>query len=102
MVWVRIDDGFMEHPKVTALTPREFQVVMRALCYAGRRRDPHIAATTLQLLLARKTDPERFVALGLWDLNGDGWVIHDWTEYQAATSTERVRDWRRGKQNETK
>lgn len=83
MSWVRLDDGFMEHPKVLALTPRDFQVHMRALCYAARRRDPHITPPALKVVGATTQIAERLTDVGVWDANGDGWVIHDWTEYQS-------------------
>lgn len=97
MAWLRIDDGFMEHPKVLALKPRELAVHLRALCYAARRRDPHITPGTIPILVATATDVERLVELGLWDVNGDGWVIHDWDEYQPRplTNSERQTEYRR-------
>ena len=102
MSWVRIDDGFMEHPKVALLTPRDFQVYMRALCYAARRRDAHIGVAILPLLIANQATAERITNVGLWERNGDGWVIHDWDDYQKVdtTNAERQRRHRNAKHND--
>lgn len=97
MSWVRLDDGFMEHPKVLALTPKDFQVHMRALCYASRRRGPHIPSSALLILATTKQTAERLTEVGLWDVNGDGWVIHDWDDYQPASSAERQKRYREKK-----
>lgn len=54
MAWLRIDDGMMEHPKILGLTDREFRVHMNALCYTGRRRDPHVPTQALTILQGGK------------------------------------------------
>lgn len=97
MSWVKLDDSFAEHPKILALTDREAMVHIRALCYAGRRREPHIPAAALRLLNATPKIAGELVRVGLWDVNGDGWVIHDWEAYQARpmTNSERQTEYRR-------
>ena len=96
MAWLRIDDGMMEHPKILGLSDREFRVHMNALCYTGRRRDPHVPTQALPILQGTRKHANRLEDVGLWDRNGDGWVIHDWEDYQSAkTGAERQSAWRR-------
>lgn len=99
MSWVRLDDGFTEHPKILALADREVIVHIRALCYAARRRDCHITPQALRVLGASKKTAERLAEVGVWDVNSDGWVIHDWEKYQRvdATNAERQRKHRQSK-----
>ena len=100
MSWAKLDDGFAEHPKITGLSPRDFQVVVRALCYAARRRDPHISPGTLPLLSANKSTAKRLENAGLWEANGDGWVIHDWEHYQPRSGAERQKKYRERKRQQ--
>lgn len=98
MPWTRIDDGFSENPKTLRMKgwDTELGAYMAALCYASRRRDPHITPEALRVIGARPRTAERLVELGLWDQNGDGWVIHDWHQYQGPmTAAERVSRHRR-------
>ena len=96
MAWLKIDDGMMEHPKILGLSDREFRVHMKALGYTARRRDPHVPRKALPMFEASMRHAARLEESGLWDRNGDGWVIHDWDEYQSAkTNAERQADYRR-------
>lgn len=36
MSWVRLDDGFADHPKIAALDDRAFRIHIWALCYSAR------------------------------------------------------------------
>lgn len=102
MAWIRVDDGMMEHPKILALSDREFRAHMAALCYTGRRRDPHIPVTSLHLFGATVKVAKRLTDVGVWDVNGDGWVIHDWHEFNGAkTPAERSRAFRERHRDET-
>lgn len=96
MSWVRIDDRFADHTKIMGLTDKEFRIHVNALCYAGRMRDPHINPAILPALRATRAQADSLARKGVWDVNSDGWVIHDWDEYQSPKSNaERQSDYRR-------
>jgi hypothetical protein len=38
MSWLKIDDGFLQHPKIMALTDSELRVWMRILCFSAANR----------------------------------------------------------------
>jgi hypothetical protein len=91
MTWVKLDDGFTEHPKVIGLpsdAARWFHV--RALCYAARyRTDGVITAAILRGLGGKPATAEALVAAGLWDELDvvDAWQIHDFAEYNPRQET---------------
>lgn len=89
MGWIRLDDRFAEHPKILELTDRELRVHVNALCYTARAQDPHITPAALRVLGATARQAGRLVDIGVWDVNDNGWVIHDWQDYQRRDSPAR-------------
>ena len=86
MTWVRIDDGFYDHPKIVALSDAAYRAFVDGLCYAGRHlTDGHIPEAALRRL-ARGPAVRELEACGLWERNGNGIVIHDYPEYQPSRS----------------
>ena len=86
MTWVRLDDGFADHPKVVAAGHLALVVHVRALCYAARHRTdgaiPTAAAPVLCVGLGPSATLIRaLVENGLWDADDRGWRIHDYLEY---------------------
>jgi hypothetical protein len=88
MAWVRIDDGFYQHPKVLKVGPLGLALQVAALCYANRHlTDGFIPAEIVPLLMAGagKVAP-RMVEAGLWDRAAGGYQIHDYEAYQMLRS----------------
>jgi len=106
MTWVKIDDGFHEHPKISALTNAAYRLYMGGLCYAGRRAtDGFVPTSALKPLGGVERAADELVAAGLWHISGKvaggaidcqpcddgaadarwrgygGWVIHDFLHY---------------------
>jgi hypothetical protein len=97
MSWLKIDDGFADHPKVGALSDREFRVWMRVLCYCARYRDPTVDDATIAGISG--LDPKkvgRYHEVGLLDRQGDSFLVHDWNVYapKDPTNAERQAKWR--------
>lgn len=91
MSWLRVDDGFADHPKLGKLTDPEFRVWMRILCYCAKYRDPTVdesTANTIKGLDSRKI--AKYETVGLLDRAGDQRVVHDWILYSDATVEEKV------------
>jgi len=81
MPWIKLDDEFAEHPKVEALGNEAFRLHLMALCYCGKHltdgRIPRGWAT-------RRASADVLAELehgGLWQPADDGWVIHDYLDY---------------------
>ena len=97
MSWLRIGDEFASHPKIAQLTDREFRVWMRTLCFCARYQDPTIDEVALiEVPGLTKTIVTKLGTLGLIDVVGDKFEIHDWAGYQPkdATGAERQAKWR--------
>jgi hypothetical protein len=80
MTWLRLDDGFCEHPKVAGLSARAFRAHLEALCYSARYLTDGIVPKKARKC-SGKIESELQVA-GLWviDLEGNV-VIHDYLEW---------------------
>jgi hypothetical protein len=84
MPWVKLDDKLHGHPKASKAGLEALGLHVLAMSHCGAYgQDGHVAPEFVQekggakgLKLA-----ERLVESGLWETNGDGWLIHDWHEY---------------------
>lgn len=85
MPWVRLDDRFPSHRKVALLSDRAFRLYVSALCWCSEnltegaiseRELPYVAR-----LRGMKKAAAELEAAGLWDRAGDGWMVHDYLEY---------------------
>lgn len=92
MAWVKIDDQFPDHPKARAVGAHGRGVFLEALCYANRLLTdgfvPAEIAKRISVEHAGRGHAQeviaRLVAVGLWERDGarDGFVIHDYLDYQ--------------------
>ena len=104
MTWVRLDENFAEHPKVARAGPLGIAMHVAALCYCNRHlTDGFIPKEIVRTLLdftglgMRMWDGDMvggghdaewslvvddLVEAGLWEPVDDGWVIHDYHDYQ--------------------
>lgn len=107
MPWVRFDDQFPIHRKAAGLSDAAFRLHVSAIFWCARNlTDGVVPAGDLEDVSARVRTPTRFAAelviRGLWhpgdeECNSDqcaasgapgvdGWVIHDYLEYQPSRS----------------
>ena len=101
MPWVRFDDQFSIHRKVAGLSDAAFRLHVSAIFWSARNlTDGFLPREDLDDVCARVRTPERFAAECVhreaWHppgepcdspkcpapVEGDGWVIHDYFEYQ--------------------
>ena len=95
MAWLKLDDGFPEHPRIDPLTARAFRLHITALCLVARKlTDGHITTKDAQVCRVRAgaspTNIDELVNAGLWQPNGNGWVIRDYLDYNP--SAEQVKE----------
>lgn len=86
MPWVKLDDRFPSHRKVALLSDRAFRLYVSALCWSSENlTEGRITQRELPLVAARlrgiKAAAGELEAAQLWDRADDGWVIHDFLEY---------------------
>lgn len=98
MSWLRVDDGFSRHPKVTALTMKDRWTWLDVLCYCARYNTggwlpanirEHCAGATPKFL-------HECVRLELLDVEDAELRVHDWQTYapKDPTAAERQAAWR--------
>jgi hypothetical protein len=82
--WLRLDDKFAEHPKVVALTDREFRLHVKVMCYCARyqtggRIPPKIGSELAGITPRFRA---RMTSLGLWESDPDGTLkVHDFDSW---------------------
>jgi hypothetical protein len=124
MPWVRLEDTYPINRKVGTLSDGAFRLDVEAMCWSARETsDGVVRAHELVLVRARATKRHaaELVAHGRWHEAGhscpsakcpesgpDGWVIHDYFDYQPAREqvikdrearAERMRRWRESQRN---
>jgi hypothetical protein len=91
MAWLRLDDKFAQHPKVSGLSDRAFRVHVETMVYcAAYGTKGRIPAAALKLAGATKKQTQELVNAGLWDENGVGLIVHDFEIYNGTTPVDRV------------
>lgn len=90
MPWVRLDDQFPIHRKVSALSDPAFRLHVEALCWCARHLTDGVVSRDDLSTVSRIRGAERYVAelvrRGCWSETDEGWVIHDYLEYQQSRS----------------
>jgi hypothetical protein len=89
MTWVKLDDAFMEHPKIIGLSPAAVCLHIAGLCYSSRNLTDGFIPSTMALRLTATATAKRLAELtesGVWDAVLEGWWIHDYLTYQPSRS----------------
>jgi hypothetical protein len=98
MSWLKIDDGFEDHPKVEPLTDSAHRLWSRAACWCQKTGSNGFVPRRMLSTIAKNSAPlKRLERLaqelvdataggvfehGLWEPAVDGWRFHDWKDYQ--------------------
>jgi hypothetical protein len=100
MAWAKLDDEFVEHPRISPLSDKAFRLHVAGICHAARKlTDGHISRTDARILQAltkaRGRHIDELLDAGVWTENGDGWVIRDYLDYNpsAVKVKERRKAW---------
>jgi len=95
MAWLKIDDGFPEHPRIDPLSAKAFRLHVTALCLVARKlTDGRVTDKDAQVCRVRAgataSSVAELEAAGLWERNGAGWAIRDYLDYNP--SAEQVKE----------
>lgn len=88
MPWVKLDDGFFDHPKALAAGPLGIAMFVAGLCYCSRHlTDGFIPAEAVPRLISLPPKQSArvssdLVRAGLWRTCPGGFIVHDYLEYQ--------------------
>ena len=88
-MWAKVDDGFWCHPKVIGLPLAASGLWVRALSWSCAQRLDLVPESFVRMVGGTSEDATALVDAGLWIIDGDGYRIHNWTEYQTLTVSER-------------
>lgn len=85
MPWVKLDDRFPSHRKVALLSDRAFRLHVSAICWCSENlTDGRITDRELPLVAkvrGVKATAQQLADAGLWDRTDDGWMIHDYLDF---------------------
>ena len=89
MAWVRIDDHLHSHPKFIAAweaDPASVGLELFALSHSGAYLtdgavDQKFVSSWFTHASKRRRAVNALVKTGLWVPNGDGWILHDYLDY---------------------
>lgn len=89
MSWGRLDDGFYDHPKVLRCWnrhPAALGLHARAMSWVAKQEtNGHLPEDIAAMLQPDDTERDAMVSVlvdtGLWHENGEGFVIHDYLDY---------------------
>jgi hypothetical protein len=105
MTWVKLDDGFYQHPKLVKVGPIGMALQVAAICYCNRNlTDGFVQAEVVPLLVADSEGAaDRLVGARIWEVVEGGYQIHDYDQYQPTkaqieaerkATADRVKRWR--------
>ncbi|MBA3841020.1 MAG: hypothetical protein H0X39_00090 [Actinobacteria bacterium] len=83
MTWLRIDDSFVDDPKLVVLSDAAHRAVLRSWGYAAKHEtDGHLPAPIAkEYTRGKKAILDEILEQGLWKLNGgSGYVIHNFNK----------------------
>lgn len=94
MGWARIDDDFPNHPKVWRVGPDGVALFLEGLCHAAKFLTdgalPKADVERMRLVRKPMVTAAKLVEVGLWEVDGDGYRIHDYHDYNP--TSQEVRD----------
>jgi hypothetical protein len=94
MSWVRLDDTLHGHPKAAKAGLEALGLHMLAMSHCGQYSPKgHVAPEFVREKAGAKGSKlaKRLVESGLWETNGNGWLIHDWSEYNPSAEQSAAR-----------
>jgi hypothetical protein len=108
MTWVKLDDGFFDHPKAVAAGPLAVALFFASCCWsAANLTDGKVPKHVVKLIVSKsgvtKKQCDVLVSVGLWHDNGNHYEIHDYLHHNPSRSQvekQRAR-WRRYKVEST-
>lgn len=95
MPWVKLDDGFADHPKLLALSADLRWKHLSAMCWSAKHATNGLITRRIASQLGlRSLGISKLIESQLWDINdADSWLIHDWNVYNPdAESAKQDRD----------
>lgn len=91
MAWFRVEDSFHFHPKVRAAGNAAIGLWLRCATYAAHYGTDGAVPADVALGYGKRREIDALVISGLWLPNGDGWVMHDYLDYNPTAEQVRAK-----------
>ena len=93
MSWFKVDDGFYRNPKTAMLSDGATALWLRAATWScDMLTDGVVPQKMLPLFQSTEVAAKELCDAGLWETTRDGWLFHDWFDYQpSAQEVEELR-----------
>lgn len=94
MTWLKLDDKFAGHPKISPLSDAAFRLHVAGMLYAAQHEtDGLIPAANIPTLTPRyqRKHLVELVDQGLWEDVRGGMQIHDFTEYNPSRAEQQAK-----------
>lgn len=88
-MFARVNDEWWSHPKILGCPLSARGLWITALSWSCHQRTDHVPTSFVALVDGTDDDTSELVSRGLWHAVDGGWVIHDWSEYQEKTVSEK-------------
>lgn len=82
MPWVKLDDGFTDHPKIAALSDSAFRTFVTALCYCNKNLTDGFVPALIARQISTPKGLKELCAVGVVEQDGKDFRVHDYTDYQ--------------------
>lgn len=89
-MWVKLDDGFPDNPKVAGLSDMAFRAHVTMMCYCARYLTDGYVPSKVASPVHRKLVAS-LIARGLWEPVEGGYRIHDWADWNPPGDQVRAR-----------
>lgn len=104
MTYIRLDDSWIDHPKVAGLSDSAKVLYIAGLSYASRHTtDGALAGKVWRTIGGTARTVQELVNGGLWEAADDGFAIHDYLKHQRSKAEieadrEKARErWKKGR-----
>ena len=88
--FVKLYLAIVDHPKFVGLSDAAWTLWMHGLVYAGRSQSDGLIPTGMLNRLCNTRNPTKaaaeLVTAGAWEIDVDGWVIHDYLGWQTSAA----------------
>jgi hypothetical protein len=92
MAWAKVDDQWFAHRKVVGLSLCARGLWTTVLSWSCAQKTPHVPFHMARFLAGGEdvtTPAKELVEAGLWHEDEDGWLFHDWSDYQERSLSEK-------------
>ena len=85
-LYVRLDQGMPENPKIIALSDSAFRIYVEAICWCSRQRSDGVISEAALRRLGRPKPIQELKDGRLFEFDGQNWRVHDYLFHQRSSA----------------